>query len=111
MHSAYRPTRRQQDGRARLLAKGREFHGWKGGWGFGTQSPSLGRYVVSFECAGQRTAGQTFEVILNPFSPLIDARWIFFDAKSGGDVHERGALLHLENKTERVLRFAKPGFV
>jgi hypothetical protein len=83
--------------------------GWRGGWGFGTKSPSLGHYVVSFEFAGQRTAGQTFEVVPNPFAASIEAHWIFVDTKSGGDVHSRGVFLHIENKTGRVLRFAKPG--
>ena len=84
-------------------------HSWKGGWGFGKQSPEPGRYVVSFECAGQRTGDQTFEIVPNPFSRSVEARWVFFDTKSGGDIHARGAVLHIENKTDRVLRFAKPG--
>jgi len=82
---------------------------WKGGWGFGKQSPVPGRYVVSFECAGQRTGDQAFEVVPNPYSRSVEARWVFFDTKSGGDIHACGAVLHIENKTDRVLRFAKPG--
>jgi hypothetical protein len=83
--------------------------GWGGGWGFGTKSPSLGHYVVSFEFAGQRTADQTFKVVPNPFADSIEAHWIFVETKSGGDVHSRGVFLHVENKTGRVLHFAKPG--
>jgi hypothetical protein len=90
---------------------GNSSRGWKGGSGLGTQSPSPGRYVVSFEFAGQRTGDQTFEIVPNPFSRSIVARWVFLDTKSGGDIHERGALLHIENKTDRVLRFAKPGLL
>ena len=83
--------------------------GWRGGWGFGTRSPSPGHYVVWFEFAGQKTNDQSFEIIPNPFSTRIDARWIFLDNKSGGDSHVRNALLHIENRTGRVLRIAKPG--
>ena len=35
----------------------------------------------------------------------------FGDTKSGGDIHARGVLLHVENKSDRVLRFAKPGLI
>ena len=33
------------------------------------------------------------------------------DTKSGGGSHTRGVLLHLENRSDRVLRFAKPGLM
>ena len=85
--------------------------GWNGGWGFGSQPPSLGRYLVSLEWAGQRTPDQSFEVVPSPFSRSIEARWVFLDTKSGGDIHSRGVLLHVENKSDRVLRFAKPGLM
>ena len=104
-----RPDGSRVDERVSSTADGDPSRAWKGGWGFGTQTPSLGRYVVSFEFAGQRTAEQTFEVIPNPFAQGIEARWIFVDTKSGGEVHSRGVLLHIENKTGRELQFAKPG--
>jgi hypothetical protein len=90
-------------------ADGDPSRSWQGGWGFGTRTPSVGRYVVSFEFAGQKTADQTFEVIPNPFAGRIEAHWIFVHTKSGGDVHSRGVLLHIENRTGRVLHFGKPG--
>jgi hypothetical protein len=83
--------------------------GWKGGSGFGKQSVILGRYVVSFEFAGQQTADQSFEIVPNPFSTRIGAHWIFVDTKSGGSVHARSAFLQVQNQTDRLLRFAKPG--
>jgi hypothetical protein len=82
--------------------------GWKGCWGFGNRSPGPGRYVVSFEFAGQRTADQSFEIVPNRVFSGIGARWLFIDTNSGG-IHTRGASLHLENKSGRVLRVAKPG--
>jgi hypothetical protein len=85
--------------------------GWRGGWGFGKQPVSLGDYVVSFECAGQKTLDQTFEIVANPLSGGIRAQWILVDTKSGGSIHARSAFLHAENKTGRVLRFAKPGLI
>jgi hypothetical protein len=84
-------------------------HGWEGGTGFGKRSPSLGRYVVSFEFASQRTADQNFEVVANPLSSSIEAHWIFVNSESGVGVRARSAILHIENRTGRVLRFAKPG--
>jgi hypothetical protein len=84
-------------------------YGWSGGWGFGKQDVSLGRYFISFECAGRRTTDQSFEVVANPFKSGIRAQWIFADSTSGGGVRARSAFLHLENSTGRVLRFAKPG--
>jgi hypothetical protein len=85
--------------------------GWQGGWGFGKQPVSLGGYVVSFECAGQKTLEQTFEIVANPLSGGIRAQWILVDTKSGGGIHARSAFLHVENGTGRVLRFAKPGLI
>jgi hypothetical protein len=90
---------------------GNPSRGWKGGWGFGNRSPSPGRYVVWFEFAGQKTADRPFEIIPNPFSKSIEARWIFTDTKSGGGIHVRGALLHIENKSGRALHVAKPGLL
>jgi hypothetical protein len=84
---------------------------WRGGWGFGKERPEIGRYTVSFEFAGRRTAAQSFEVISDPFADRIAAHWIFTDTKSGGRAHTRSALLHVENKTGRKLRFAKPGLL
>ncbi len=83
--------------------------GWKGGMGLGKQLVSLGRYVLSFEFAGQRTSEQSFEIVANPFSSSIVTRWIFVDTTSDGGTPNRGAVLHVENQTDRVLRFAKPG--
>jgi hypothetical protein len=83
--------------------------GYEGGWGFGARSPGQGRYVVWFEFAGQRTSDQSFAIIPNPFSNNIAAQWIFLDTKSGGDNHVRSAILHIENRTGRILRIAKPG--
>ena len=83
--------------------------GWKGGWGFGERQPSPGRYIASFEFAGQRSVAQPFEIIPNPYSDKIEARWVFSGSKSGGGVHMRGVFLHLENKTGRVIRIARPG--
>jgi hypothetical protein len=103
------PDGRRTDQHVSSTADGDPSRSWKGGWGFGSQSPSIGHYVVSFEFAGQRTADQTFEVVPNPFAGSIEARWVFVDTKSGGDIHLRGAFLHIENKTGRVLHFAKPG--
>jgi hypothetical protein len=85
--------------------------GWQGGWGFRKQPVSLGHYVVSFGCAGQRTADESFEVVANPFSSSIRAKWTLVDTNAGGSVHARPALLHVENGTDRALRFAKPGLV
>jgi hypothetical protein len=82
---------------------------WKGGWGFGKHPPGPGRYIATFEFAGQRTSDRPFEIIPNTFSNGIEARWVFFDTESGGSVHMRGVLLHIQNKTGRVLRVAKPG--
>ncbi|MGA2588982.1 MAG: hypothetical protein ABSH32_03630 [Bryobacteraceae bacterium] len=104
-----RPDGNKVNERVSWPIDGNPTRGWKGGWGFGKQPPVPGRYVVSFECAGQRTGDQTFEIVPNPFSGSIEARWVFFDTKSGGGLHARGAVLHIENKTGRVLRFAKPG--
>jgi len=84
-------------------------HGWMGGWGLGKQAPMIGRYVLSFEFAGKRTADQSFDIIPNPFKTSIEASWVFIDRKPVGRVHARSILLHLENKTGRVLRFAEPG--
>jgi hypothetical protein len=56
-------------------------------------------------------ADQPFEIIPNPYSNQLEARWVFFDSKSGGGIHMRGALLHIENKTGRVLRVPKPGLI
>jgi len=84
---------------------------WQGGWGFGRQPVSLGRYVVSFECEGKKTPDQRFEIVVNPLSTGIRAEWILVDTKSGGSIHARSAFLHVENRTGRVLRFAKPGLV
>jgi hypothetical protein len=88
---------------------GNPSRGWKGGWGFREHPPSPGRYLASFEFAGQKTSDQPFEIIPNPFANTIEAQWVFLDSKSGGADHVRGALLHIENKTGRVLRIAKPG--
>ncbi|MGA3079667.1 MAG: hypothetical protein ABSG56_39085 [Bryobacteraceae bacterium] len=85
--------------------------GWEGGWSFPDRSPSPGRYVVCFEFAGQRTADRPFEIIANPFARSIGARWIFPDTNSGGGIHVRGAVLHIENKSGRVLRVAEPGLL
>ena len=106
-----RPDGSRTDERVSWTMDGDTSMSWQGGWGFGTKSPSLGHYVVSFEFAGQRTDDQTFEVVPNPFAGGIEAHWIFVDTKSGGDVHSRGVFLHVENKTGRVLRFAKPGLL
>jgi hypothetical protein len=84
-------------------ADGGASHGWQGGWGFGKQDVSFGHYVVSFECAGRQTQDQSFEVVVNPFTSGIRAQWVFADSTS------RSAILHLENGTGQVLRFAKPG--
>ncbi len=88
---------------------GNPAHGWKGGWGFGERRLSPGRYIASFEFAGRRTPDRSFEIIASPLIQQIDAHWVFSDSKSGGDIHARGVLLHLENKTGRVLHIAKPG--
>jgi hypothetical protein len=88
---------------------GNTSRGWKGGWGFGKQAVNLGRYIVSFEFAGQKTAEQSFEIVANPYSTGIESQWIFVDIKSGGGIHARGAILRVENRAGRVLRFAKPG--
>lgn len=85
--------------------------GWTGGWGLGKQPVSLGRYTISLEFAGQETAAQSFEIVADPFANRIEANWSFLDTKSGGGVHPRGVVLHLENRTGRVSRFAKPGLI
>jgi len=82
---------------------------WEAGQGLVNQSPSLGRYVVSFEFAGQRTPDQSFQIVANSFANSIEAHWIFVNTGSGTDVQERRLLLRVENKTGRTLRFAKPG--
>jgi len=92
-------------------ADGNPSLGWKGGWGFGNRSPGPGRYEVWFEFAGQKTAHLPFEIVPSPFSKSIEAEWIFTDTKSGGGVHARGALLHIENRSGRALRIAKPGLL
>jgi hypothetical protein len=102
-----RPDGSRLDEHVHWPMDGDSSHNWKGGSGVG--KPSLGRYIISFEFAGQRTANETFEVVPNPFSGSIRAEWTLGDAKSGGDAHVKRALLHVENKTGRVLRFAKPG--
>jgi hypothetical protein len=84
---------------------------WRGGWGFRKESPGIGRYTVSFEFAGQRTAAQSFDVVSDPFAGRIAAHWIFAVTKSGGVAHTHSALLHVENRTGRALRFAKPGLL
>jgi hypothetical protein len=89
---------------------GNPSRGWKGGWGFGARSTSPGRYVVWFEFAGQKTGNQSFEIVANPFSNSMEARWIFADTKAG-DNHVRSASLHIENRTGRVLRVANPGLL
>jgi hypothetical protein len=71
----------------------------------------LGRYIVSFECAGRQTKDQSFEVVANPFTSGIRAQWVFVDSTSGTGVRARSVFLHLENRTGRVLRFAKPGLI
>lgn len=81
---------------------------WKGGDGIGEQAPSPGRYVVSFEFAGRKTADQAFEIVENPLLRSIEARFVFYDIGSGG-IHARAASLHVENRTGRVLRYAKLG--
>lgn len=81
--------------------------GWRGGWGFGTQTPAIGRYVVSFEFAGRKTADQTFEIVPDPFQTGIQAAWVFAD--SGLGMPPRVVALHVENRTNRFVRFAKPG--
>jgi hypothetical protein len=73
--------------------------GWKGGTGLGKQV-TVGRYTVSFECAGERTEDQLLEVVPNPFSTSIEARWVY---------GARSAVLHVENRTGKTLRFVKPG--
>jgi hypothetical protein len=85
--------------------------GWTGGWGFGKQSVSLGRYVISLEFGGQETTDQSFEIVKNPFSSRMSAHWIFVDTKSAGGIHARGAFLRVQNRTDRVVRFAKPGLI
>ena len=91
-------------------ADGDASRGWKGGWGLGKQPPA-GRYLVSFEFAGLRTPIRAIDVIPDPFAGNIDARWIFADSKSGGAIDARAVVLHVENKTGRTLRFAKPGLI
>jgi hypothetical protein len=92
-------------------ADGNTSRGWKGGWGFGNRSPSPGHYVVWFEFAGQKTTDRSFDIVPNPFSNSIAARWIFTNTKSGGSDHVRGALLHIDNRSDRALRVAKPGLL
>jgi len=84
--------------------------GWKGGWGLGKQA-AIGRYLVSFEFAGLRTPSQAIEIVPDPLAGRIDARWVFADSKSGGGIHARSVVLHVENNTGRTLRFAKPGLL
>lgn len=84
--------------------------GWRGGWGFGKQPPEVGRYTVSFEFAGRRTAAQSFDVIADPFAGRIAAHWVIAATKSGG-APTHAAQLHVENRTGRLLRFAKPGLL
>jgi len=104
-----RPDGGRIDERVSWPLDGMTSRGWKGGWGFGKESPGPGRYVVSFEFAGHDTGDQAFEIVANPIASQIEARWIFYDASAGGGVHGSGARLHVENKTGRLLRFAKPG--
>lgn len=85
--------------------------GWLGGWGFRKESPGIGRYTVSFEFAGHRTAAQSFNVVSDPFKGRIAAHWIFAVTGSVGGAHTHSALLHVENRTGRALRFAKPGLM
>jgi hypothetical protein len=106
-----RPDGSRHDEQVGWPLDGDPSHGWQGGWGFGKQDVSLGRYVVSFECAGRQTKNQSFEIVSNPSTSGIHAQWIFVDSKAGGRVRARSAFLHLENGTGRVLRFAKPGLV
>jgi hypothetical protein len=106
-----RPDSTRHDEQVGWPLDGDVSHGWQGGWGFGKQDVSLGRYVVSFECAGKKTPDQSFEIITDPLSSGIRAQWILVDTKSGSSIHARSAFLHVENGTDRVLRFAKPGLV
>jgi hypothetical protein len=102
------PDGSQMDEHVGWPADGNPARGWKGGWGFEKRSPSPGRYVVSFEFAGQKTADQQFEIVPNSILGSIDARWSFEPAR----VNYSGAvLLHVENNSGRVLRFAKPGLM
>jgi hypothetical protein len=104
-----RPDGARHDEQVGWPQDGNNSHGWQGGWGFGKQDVSPGRYFISFECAGRQTKDENFEVIANPFTSGIRAQWSFVDSISGGGVRPRSAILHLENGTGRVLRFAKPG--
>ena len=104
-----RPDGARHDEQVGWPQDGNNSHGWQGGWGFGKQDVSPGRYFISFECAGRQTKEQSFEVVANPFTSGIRAQWSFVDSISGGGVPSRSAFLHLENGTGRMLRFAKPG--
>ena len=106
-----RPDGTRLDERVPWPRDGDTSRGWTGGWGFGKQSVRLGRYVISFEFAGQETADQSFEIVSNPFSSRIGAHWIFVDTRSAGGIRARGAFLRVQNRTDRVVRFAKPGLI
>jgi hypothetical protein len=106
-----RPDGTRLDERVGWPVDGDSSHDWQGGWGFGKQPVILGRYAISFECAGQLTGDQSFEIVANPYSNNIRAEWIFVDSKSGGSVPARSVLLHVVNGTGRVLRFPKPGLI
>ena len=85
-----RPDGTRLDERVPWPGDGDTSRGWTGGWGFGKQSVSLGRYVISFEFAGQETTDQSFEIVSNPFSSRIGAHWIFVDTRSAGLMPREG---------------------
>jgi hypothetical protein len=82
---------------------------YKGGWGLGPGPHPIGTYRISFEYAGKTTEPQNLEIVANPFEGRVQAFWIFADTKSGGSVHTRGAILRVENHSDRTVRFAEPG--
>jgi hypothetical protein len=99
-----RPDRTKTDENVSWPIDGDCSLGWEGGWGFGTRRPELGRYTLSLEFAGQRTAELSFDVVANPFRDSMTARWVF----AAGAVDPLRAVLHGRLPARAARRFPVP---
>ncbi len=83
--------------------------GWRGGYGLGPDKAQPGRYTLVFEFAGQRTPPATLVIEDVPILRRIKAEFVFSRTSDGFASHDGNVTLIINNWSDHVLRFPRPG--
>jgi hypothetical protein len=83
-------------------------HGWRGGWGLRSEAPQVGRYVLVFEFAGQKTSPYSFTVEDTPVLNDVTGEFVFPSPLMLGPA-DTSVTLTLRNRSSQTIRFPHRG--